>query len=253
MKMGDPHFQLWNGEWFDFHGQCDLVYLSEPTFHGVGLHIQIRTSPRFEYSFIETTAIKIGSDVLEIGSWGEYFLNGVDFSADKNPEEPIKLASLYPVSHTEVNKKRHIYEIDLLEKGEKIVVTTHKDVVAVQMVGATARNFKNSRGILGEFGSGNRLDRNGTVVEDDNMFGNEWQVQSDEPMLFQAARSPQHPLSCVMPPPKSAESRRLGQSVAEDKAKAACDHWDAGMKELCVFDVLATGDLDLAVSVPGAY
>lgn len=251
--MGDPHFQVWSGEWFDFHGQCDLTYLTEPSFGGVGLDIQIRTSPRYEFSFIESAAIKIGDDVLEIGSWGEYFLNGVEFSGAEAVDMPdMKLASRYSVSHTQVNKKRHIFEVDLLEKGQKIIVTTYKDIVAIKMAGATAKDFKNSRGILGEFGTGRRLGRNGIVIDDDNAFGQDWQVHNNETMLFQTARQPQYPMTCVMPSAKS-EARRLGQTVAEAQARSACDHWDADMQEQCIFDVMATGDLELAELAPGAY
>ena len=46
-------YQTWTGEWFDFHGEGDLVFLSEPAFGlGLGLDVHIRTTMRYEYSFI---------------------------------------------------------------------------------------------------------------------------------------------------------------------------------------------------------
>jgi len=56
-------------------------------------------------------------------------------------------------------------------------------------------------------------------------FAMEWQVREDEPKLFQATRTPQHPLGlCVMPQDKQKEKgRRLGAvSVSEKAARAAC-------------------------------
>lgn len=246
LQMGDPHIQTWGGSWYDFHGQCDLVYLENPGFGaGDGLTVHIRTSPRYQYSFIETAAIQIGEDVLEISSWGEFFFNGVEGAG-----LPEQIAGLYAVNHTQFDEKMHRFEVNLLD-GQKIIVNTHKDMVAVKMEGAKPHNFEHSVGMLGVFGTGEKRGRDGTFIYDDNVFGQEWQVRDTEPKLFQTNRSPQHPLPCNMPEPKS-ESRRLGQSIAEDDAKEACAHW-GGMKEQCFFDVMVTGDLELALLPPGAY
>ena len=41
--MGDPHFKTWNNTYFDFHGQCDMVLLSNPSFDGgAGLEVHVR-------------------------------------------------------------------------------------------------------------------------------------------------------------------------------------------------------------------
>jgi hypothetical protein len=59
---------------------------------------------------------------------------------------------------------------------------------------------------------------------------------------------------CTMPTPAQAASqlrRRLSESsVDELAAEKACEHWGEG-KDDCMFDVLTTGDLDMAVV--GAY
>lgn len=239
---------------YDFHGQCDLVYLENPEFGaGLGLSVHIRTTPRYEYSYIEAVAIQIGDDLLEVGSWGESFYNGVGNSGGEDVDMPNhQMADRYSVTHTMATKKRHIFEVDLLN-GQKIIVTTHKDMVNVKMDGAKHGEFKNSVGLLGKFGTGLLLGRNGTDMEDDHdSFGQDWQVQSDEPRLFQTTRQPQHPLQCVMPSArKSLESRRrLGEGIAENAANTACEHWGA-RKEQCVFDVMAMGDLEYAEHIPG--
>jgi hypothetical protein len=79
-------------------------------------------------------------------------------------------------------------------------------------------------------------------------------VLDTEPNLFQTVRFPQHPNVCTMPTPVQASQlrRRLSEtsSVDELAAEKACEHWGEG-KDDCVFDVLTTGDLEMAVV--GAY
>ena len=69
-----------------------------------------------------------------------------------------------------------------------------------------------------------------------------------EPSLFQVAdRFPQHPAGCEMPDTTTV-TRRLGSTIAEKAAEEACAHW-GDAKETCVYDVMATGDIDLASAV----
>ena len=59
---------------YDFHGICDLVLLDNKAFDdNTGMEIQVRTKPRYQYSYIEAAAIKLGNDILEVGPWGEYW------------------------------------------------------------------------------------------------------------------------------------------------------------------------------------
>ena len=50
-------------------GECDLVLVHIDDFqNGLPLDIHIRTKIRYEdYSYIESAAIKIGDDILEVG------------------------------------------------------------------------------------------------------------------------------------------------------------------------------------------
>ena len=103
---GDPHFETWTGEWYDYHGVCDLVLFSVPSFAGgLGLDVHIRTSGRDQFSFIETAAVRIGEDVLEMGSYGEWFLNGVE-----EAELPAKMGGKYPVSYHSHHAGDHVIE-----------------------------------------------------------------------------------------------------------------------------------------------
>lgn len=218
-----------------------MVMLDAPDFdNGSGLLVHVRTSIRYEYSYIESVAVKIGNDILEVGSWGDYFLNGVSAA-----EVPNKL-SRFPVSYAAgYDQKEHALEIDLDGKS-KIVVKSFKDMLSVMFLDATKSDFGNSVGLMGSFSDGSKIARDGkSVLNDVNAFAQEWQVLADEPKLFQTIRLPQHPEKCIMPEVKKTQ-RRLGASIAREAAEKACAHWKEDEKEACVYDVLATGDLETA-------
>merc|ERR1712084_163591 len=64
---GDPHFKLWDGEAYDFHGICDLVLLHNPEFNnGLGMDIHIRTKKMKHWSYIKTAVIRIGNESFEV-------------------------------------------------------------------------------------------------------------------------------------------------------------------------------------------
>lgn len=241
---GDPHVKTWGGDWFDYMGECDLVLLHTTNLDGLGndLDIHVRTTIRYEYSYIEVAAVQIGDEVLEVGSYGEFSLNGVE-----GADLPTMLAG-YPVYHTQVNKKRHKFDI-VLGRSENITISTFRDVVAVFINGGhqSAKYFGNSVGIMGSY-NGTLLARDGvTVMENINEFGQEWQVTDEEPKLFSfAARHPQYPHKCILPEPKSEKARRLGETIAKSKAEEACSHLSGKPFDNCVFDVMAFGDLEMA-------
>jgi hypothetical protein len=246
---GDPHFKTWREQHFDYHGECDLVLLHSSAFgSGSGLDVHIRTKIRRDMAYISSAVLRIGSDVLEVESQGVYYLNGVAGAA--LPDE----FSGFPFSHTQPTDKQHVFEVHLGGR-ERIKVKTYKDFVSVLIEQGGSMNFGDSVGLMGDFEHGRMIARDGkTVLDDPNAFGQEWQVRETEASLFQTLRLPQHPMECTLPTPKQASQlrRRLAEtsSVDELAAENACEHWGEGMDD-CVFDVLATGDLEMAVV--GAY
>jgi hypothetical protein len=55
-----------------------MVMVSAPDFQqGLGLQVHIRTTIRYQYSYIESLAVRIGEDTLQVSSFGEYSFNGV--------------------------------------------------------------------------------------------------------------------------------------------------------------------------------
>jgi hypothetical protein len=248
--QGDPHFKTWRGQHFDYHGECDLVLIKSEKFEsGLGLDVHIRTKIRHGFSFITSAALRIGKDLLEVESQGVYWLNGV-LSAEL-PKE----FSGFAFSHTQPTDKQHVFEI-YLGGRERIKVKTYKDFVSVLVEQGASKHFGDSAGLMGDFRMGNMIARDGkTVIEDANAFGQEWQVLETEPSLFHTVRLPQHPQQvCKLPAPVEASQlrRRLSESssVSQLAAEKACEQWGEG-KDDCVFDVLTTGDLEMAVV--GAY
>ena len=210
--------------------------------------IHIRTDIKNDYSFISSAAIQIGDSVIEIGAWGEYIVNGVE-----NADMPAPLADGIEVVHEMKSKKTHVFTIDVgsvSDHGDaRLKIQTFKEWVSIHIEHPQHSDYDDSTGMLGSFPKGVRFGRDGvTVIEDDNAFGQEWQVLPEEQGLFQGRREPQHPSQCVLPQELAAESgRRLAESkqVSETEAREACAHLEAH-QEFCVHDVMASGDLEMA-------
>jgi hypothetical protein len=248
--QGDPHFKAWRGQHYDFHGACDLIFLQSKEFEsGMGLDVHIRTKIRGDMSYISSAVLRIGADVLEVQSQGFYYLNGAA-KADLPSE-----FSGFEFLHTQPTDKQHVFEVHLGGR-ERIKLKTYNDFVAVLIEQGESKHFVGSVGLMGDFNGGRMLARDGeTILEDPNAFGQEWQVLDTEPTFFQTLRLPQHPMECTMPTPKTTDMlrRRLAEtsSVDELAAEKACEHWGEQGKDDCVFDVLTTGDLEMAMV--GAY
>jgi hypothetical protein len=247
---GDPHFKTWRGKRYDFHGACDLIFIQSKGFEsGLGLDVHIRTKMRGDMSYISSAVLRIGSDVLEVESQGLYYLNGV-----ANAELPSEFSG-FEFLHTQPTDKQHVFEVHLGGR-ERIKLKTYKELVSVLVEQGLSKHFVDSVGLLGDFGEGRKFARDGkTILDDANAFGQEWQVLGTEPTLFQNVRFPQHPQKCTMPTPVQASQlrRRLLEtsSVDELAAEKACEHWGEQGKDDCVFDVLTTGYLEMALV--GAY
>jgi hypothetical protein len=64
--------RTWKNNYNEYYGQCDTVLAKDQEFaNGLGLEVQIRTKLVRYWSFIESTAIRIGDDILEIRGSGD--------------------------------------------------------------------------------------------------------------------------------------------------------------------------------------
>lgn len=198
--------------------------------------------PNEPYSYIEQAAVKIGEDILEVGLWGNYFLNGIATAAMPNKIDD------FTVTNPTVTEREHVYWIDLVESGS-LKIRSFKDMLSVMLYDGKEVDLGTSLGLMGDFNRGDKLGRDGKTtfnlkpVE----FGKEWQVTDQDPKLFQVNRAPQFPMQCNMPDTSKANKRRrLGESLTRAVAEKVCAHWALDQKDLCVYDVMATGDLEYA-------
>lgn len=247
--FGDPHLKSWTGEYFDYHGVCDLTLMHAPKFDGIlDMDVQIRTQQRYDYSFVEAAALRIGDDILEVAAWGDYALNGVEGAL--TTQGGISTFGGYPVVHTQVNEKKHVYNV-VIGEHTNITISSMKDWVNVAIFGAHPDQFGSISGLMGTW-DGKLLARDGTDLRNDvNAFGSDWQVQPSEGNLFRSAREPQYPKQCVLPAKTTQAKRRLGEDLAKSAAEKACAHLTGKKFSFCVDDVIASGDLDMAAA--GAF
>jgi hypothetical protein len=248
-SFGDPHFKTWTGHIYDFHGKCDLILIKSGSFHhGKGLEIQIRTELCLEWSFIAHAAIKIGDEVLQVGSHGMFALNGVA-GAQLKKKADLPSVGGFPVKYFHYGSDRQKFEIDIGDK-QKVVVKVYNQFLAVAIDDAEEEDFGDAVGLMGHFHTGKVVGRKGDIMTDAMEIGSEWQVRDTETMLFTEVQEPQYPTHCSMPSPKAIElrKRRLSESmVSYDQAEKACAAWvEAEAREACMYDVLATGDLRMA-------
>ena len=181
-----------------------------------------------------------------------YALNGVN-----NKKLPVKFSSYTIEASKEIDKDDYfgcseasVFTIKLNQK-EKIKISFLRGFLYVN-VAATSYNFGVASGLMGTWGKEGFIGRDGKALfEDVVAYAQEWQVRGDEPFLFQERKHPQFPMKCLPPPTTDkSERRRLGaESTLRSIAEKACSKiGDAMPKDICIFDVMATGDVKLATS-----
>lgn len=221
---------------------------------GLGLDVQIRTKLVRYWSYIRRAAIRIGDDILEIegDAIPEDSVTQYWFNFEYNGK--VDSISGFPIVRRQAPYKR-TFEIDLDSKypGQKIVISTYKEFVRVDFHNGNEDSYGNVAGLLGDFKTGKTFARDGEkIIHDFSELGMEWQLRPTDNMLFHDISDPQFPKGCIQPEdPQGERRRRLDESsVPEDKAEAACaavgDEID---RKNCVYDILATQDLDMV----GAY
>jgi hypothetical protein len=244
--------KTWKNEHFEYHGQCDMILTKDPQFaDGLGLEVQIRTKLVRFWSYIKDVAIRIGDDILEIEGAGDPEVGETRYWMNLEYNGHLESIGGFPVSLHVRSKVKRRFEIDLNSKfpGQKIVIYLYKEFVKVDFVNGSEESYGNTMGMLGDFKTGETRARDGTTVIDDfTQFGNEWQVRPFEDMLFHDISDPQFPKRCIEPEdPQGERRRRLDEStVSEEQAEKACaqlqDPWE---RKDCVYDILATQDLDM--------
>jgi len=186
-----------------------------------------------------------------------YWINGKEGEKLDQPKSILadKISGRAIRFSTQSEKSRE-FVIDLNVRSEEfdegeIALTTWNAFVRITVnPGSNENNFINSTGLMGRFTDGAKLGRDGvTIIEDNDVFGQEWQVVPSEGELFQSNEGPQYPEKCEIPSTIEMRRRLAENTVTIIDAQNACSRVMAHDYDTCVFDVLATNDKNTA----GAY
>lgn len=245
--------------WYEHHGQCDLVMMKDEFFaEGLGLHVHIRTKIVGYWSYIQSVAIQLGDDTLEIEGSADADSDGeAHYWVNYKYQEDLAAASFseFPVTQKQdlssPFKRSFTIDFDSKYQGQNITVETYKEFVRVRFNG-NEDLYGNTAGILGDYKTGKTYSRDGvSEVHDLVELGDEWQVLPYEPRLFHEKSHPQFPELCLKPegPSSGDHKRRLTESdISIEGAEAACGAASLtdplAVKE-CAYDILATQDLDM--------
>ena len=145
----DPHFRSFNGGFFSFHGQCDMVLMKSLGFaSGRGLDVHIRTTridnSQFSYSYISGIAVKLGDAVVEVMTDGGLIVNGeeAELSGERTGVAGILLTSTVKGA----NKNIIVHDLALSEDiSIQIRANTKTGMLFIDVNGM----FSDSIGLLG--------------------------------------------------------------------------------------------------------
>jgi len=215
----------------------------------IDLDVHVRTTIEYDYSYISEVSVRMGNDVFQVASWGEYMLNDMD-----NIDLPATVGENHEISMQRVNKKKVIYTIKL-GSGVDIQIVAFKHFVSVKVLHGNMDLFQNASGMMGHFETtgGDMYARDGVTVmdlKDPDAIGAEWQVRPQvDGIFFSEKRYPQYPAPCELPAIEIARPRKLGEAdVSKEDAEKACAGVVEGRRMNCISDVMKTGDKEMAES-----
>ena len=240
--IGDPHFMRWGQPKESFHGECDLVMIQSQDFNGQRFDLHARTTIDEFYSYIEAGALRVGDLTLEMEK-ESFYLNGEKMPYDNLPMTvgDMKIYSTYNSSH------KQVYVADL--DGLKVQFSFYKHMLSLTTEGH--KGLHGAVGILGQYPTGKMISRDGLEMKNFEELAFEWQVQPlVDGSIFHNGRSPQLPFEVCRMPTVARPNRRMLRSNRGlyEQAMVACSSkkQDGNDFELCIEDVMATGDVGMA-------
>jgi von Willebrand factor type D domain len=252
---GDLQFRTHDGTIYNFHGECDLVMAKSQSFgNGLGLDVHARTEMIAKtWTIVSNAAVRIGDDVFELNNNGTYYVNGI-----ADAFLPTTLSSNnYKIHYQEEhyndgeNGIRSLYTIDL-GNNDNLLISNYKKMISVN---AIPKNIPDMVGMVGSYNIPGLVSRDGQTIIDinnANEMGFQWQVLDTEAILFTSIRSPQYPERCRLPDItlQNRHVRSVSQNM-KDKAKVACYGVTEHLSEICINDVLTSGDVTFALMYNG--
>lgn len=261
---GDPHVDPVMADPYSIHPQCEMILTKSENFKsGLGLDVFIRTTRvdkpnHMSYSYISGAAVKIGPDVVEVQEDGSLIFNGNDEFLNDDIAT-LEFGGSFSLTKTMKGKKNNVFVYDLklgTGSNDDMSIQIRANIRTGMIFVHVSGPFPNdSVGLLGSplhtalFGRDGKTD----LTNHWNALGEDWQVRSHEPKLFQDKNYvPQFPAGCIYEEQavlKSNLRRRLKDVellVSPDEAEEACARASGTKKKFCIDDVLATGDVELA-------
>jgi hypothetical protein len=238
-------------------GKCDIVGVNVPNYGGVGLRVHMRTDNENKtYAWNTNVAVQIGDDILEIDTENYY---ATKFWFNKAPTTFEALTgSIGKINKYFMNGWKDLddfsnanqFGIEIsLEEGDVLHLIAWNRYAEFKFERFTS-NFINAIGPMGNYSTGSWQYRNGTVVSKPNnfLYGANWQVQLDEPLLFHDNRAPQYPISCIKPTGTQGWFN-------EGAARNHCKNRGAllTLLDMCAYDVFVTGDPNVAFLYDGKH
>lgn len=193
-------------------------------------------------------ALPIGDIILEFHQ-DSFLLSGTRLTPS---DRPLTFGGDYkytitnaPIEQGKNAKFYQYYKVDL-NKDLSILFKFYKNFLTIS-VDSDAADFGDSVGLLGDHATGDMVSRDGIVMEDFTLFAFEWQTNPEDPKLFFDSQSPQLPFEVCRMPTAARPARRLRHNFAlMEIAQTACACVRGSSFDLCVEDVVATGDGGLA-------
>lgn len=207
--------------------------------------MHIRTTSAEMFSYIEKIAMKIGDATLEFGM-NYVMINGETQSKDAFP---MKIGDAVKVQQDPEGTGKTIYQVDL-PNGLSLGVKAAKEFLSVSLKDGLW-NLKDSVGMFGKYPTGDLKGRDGRDMTDFEEYGFEWQVRPQEDgKLFAEERAPELPYErCRMPSVQANRRLRVnGNRKLHEQATATCEAAHPNDVDLCIADVMMTGDLDILES-----
>eukprot|EP00980_Cylindrotheca_fusiformis_P004435 scaffold948_cov106-Cylindrotheca_fusiformis.AAC.7 len=238
------HYKGWN-EGFSYQGAGDFVYLDSRL---AKTHIRTTLAESGTYSYISQVAVSIGGDILEIRNDRSYYING------EFPLNPPQRVGGYAFSSYGGR-----FSIDL-GQGQSIQIDpTFASMITITVTGRPS-DFGDSRGLAGSYYSDKATRRDGIgmiptfigimakwlVDASPEEIAAEWLVDADKGDELLFLQPPPHQGILGASPFSSSPEDRAASQEACSRLQDRRDMFDN-----CVFDVLVTGDPEMALN--GAF
>jgi len=245
----DPHFKTFGGKRYDFHGGCPLV-LVQSAFMDIHIETKVETG----YSSIQSVGFR-----MNMGMDDPVFID-----KDTNPNDIPKTFGGYEFNYVAAAQR---YEL-ILDDGQYVTVSAWNGKPSSVMVHGLEDSFGDAKGMCGEWGKNDLLDRNGDVMDNGNLMGAEWKVRNIGDFPIPGIDSEPAP-KCVpeefhmgggedkkfcernkcLCAPAGADfecGENCQKCVTEEEIKTACEAVSDADKKNCKFDVKTTGDTEFA-------